>query len=71
MNIRKQCFITNYSQRIIQNILKPTSSLQEHAELLSVEKSVVELREAEAGQGSWASVGVRIPPEDRDDGDSL
>lgn len=51
--------------------LSNSSSLQEETELLSVDNPVVELCVEEPGHELWASVGVRLPLDEKDEGDSL
>lgn len=48
-----------------------TSSLQEETELLSVDNPVVELCVEEPGHELWASVGVWLPLDEKDERDSL
>lgn len=57
--------------RAIEIIKRHTSSLQEETELLSVDSSVVELGVKEPGHEWWASVGVRLPLDEKDEADSL
>lgn len=51
--------------------LSNSSSLQEETELRSVDNPVVELCVEEPGHELWASVGVRLPLDENDEGDSL